>query len=268
MGKTRHNGEEVWIVGAGRVGKLIAAGERADGCEVTLFDTEPGTCRLGNFRFNITTGPQSGSPDRLWFCVPDDLLEKLVNEWRSAGVQPKLTLHTSGWHSTELLAPISGAIGDRVSLHPMRSVLGKRDDELAGALISVAGTNRGSVWAKGFCERRKAYAITIETSEKPSLHLICQFAANFPFAIMAAIESLSESTQISRGRLVQAVEEMIIRSTHNAVVNSAAAAATGPVARGDAKTVAASLKALEGNPALHKFYQSYVEVLQEAIAKA
>ncbi len=257
--------ETVWIVGAGRVGLLIAAAERKNESHVTLFDTKATTEKIGSHRFRVNHEIHAGEPDRIWFCVPDDKLSDIIETWRDAGAKPKMALHTSGWHSPELLKPLFNDDGEYLSFHPMRSLLGKNPEEWKNSLINLSGTSEAIKWGKTFCELIECKAIVVRAEEKPFIHLISQLAANVPFALVASIEQLSETTSLPKGVLSRVVFEMVNNATLNALRVGAVNAATGPVARGDEHTIRNGLQALEPYPAARAFYEAYVKCLQAAI---
>ncbi len=260
-----NDSEQAWIIGSGRVGRLIAIAERKYGSKIRLFDVTQGIVLIDDAQFTIEAGIFSGTPDRVWFCVPDDYLDQVIADWLKAGLHPKMALHTSGWHLPYALEPLVGASGEYAAVHPLRSLLGQSIDELIGVVFALAGTEGACNWAHEFSKSTGCFSVVIKPEEKPLVHLISQFASNLPFAMVAAIEQLSRSTSLPPELITRVVSEMVMRSTQNALELGAANAATGPVARNDRKMVSEAMKKLEPYPELQAFYKAYADLLRAAM---
>ena len=87
-------------------------------------------------------------------------------------------------------------------------------------------------------------SFTIDAAERPSYHAHCVMAGNFTTLLWRKLFDLLE------GRLgipADAAYPFLTQTVHNLIANPDSAL-TGPLARGDAATVAANLGALEGDP--------------------
>ena len=254
--------EESWIVGVGRVGKHIAAAEEANGIAVRLFDARRRSVTIDGKKKSIDRGPMPGSPQRMWFCMPDEEIEYAINEWAAAGAKPIVAVHVSGWNSPDLLIPVSA---ERLSFHPMRSLPGKKPDELIGASVSLCGTPNAVDWGKWFVKSISGKAVVVKDTEKAWLHLICQLAANVPFATLAAIERVSKQVSVPKRFLQNAVQEMMAGTIANGLTYGVSGAATGPVARGNIHAVKATMTKLETDPLVQAYYRAYSRLLAEVL---
>jgi predicted short-subunit dehydrogenase-like oxidoreductase (DUF2520 family) len=212
------------VIGAGRVGtvvadrlgaRLVAHGERADlrGCTLLAIAT----------------------PDAAIAAVCADLAPRLE---AGAGV-----VHFSGGTSIDALA---AAPGPRASVHPLQTVWPQRGpDQLEGAHAAITGD-----WELG-AGLARAVGMTpfaLADEAKPVYHAASVIASNYLVTLTHAAVSLLGRAGLEREAALTALAPLQHRS-----VDVAGLPPTGPIARGDAATVAAHLQAV--GPELEPIYR-------------
>jgi predicted short-subunit dehydrogenase-like oxidoreductase (DUF2520 family) len=213
------------VIGAGRVGSVVAArlGARlvAHGESADL-----GSCRL----LAIAT------PDAAIAGVCAELAPRLEP---GAGV-----VHFSGATSVEALAAASGP---RASVHPLQTVWADRGPgQLEGAHAAVTGD-----WDLGAGLARNLGMIPFALADdaKPVYHAASVFASNYLVTLTHAAVVLLQRAGLEREAALTA-----LRPLQHRTVDVAGLPPTGPIARGDAATVAAHLRAV--GPELEPLYRA------------
>jgi len=206
------------IVGAGRLGTALAAALRASGL--------------------VIDGPLGRGIDpvgagAVLLCVPDAEIAAAA-----ARVPPGvLAGHCSGANG---LGVLDGH--EAFSLHPMTTVTAGGVARFAGAGAAVAGsTPRALAIAHELAERLGMRATAVADEDRAAYHAAASIASNFLVTLEGAAERLAATAGVERELLAPLVRAAV----ENWVRLGAAAALTGPVARGDAATVARQRAAVE-----------------------
>ena len=213
------------VIGAGRVGTVAAA-------------------RLGARLFARGEDPDLGGCRLLLIATPDAAIAEVCN-----ALAPRLdpgagVVHFSGGTS---VAALAAAAGPRASVHPLQTVWPDRGpDQLEGAHAAVTGDwelGAGVAGALGMTP----FALADEA--KPAYHAASVFASNYVVTLTHAAVSLLERTGLEREAALA-----VLRPLQHRTIDVAGSPPTGPIARGDAATVAAHLRAV--GPELEPLYRA------------
>jgi predicted short-subunit dehydrogenase-like oxidoreductase (DUF2520 family) len=227
------------VVGAGRVGTAIAAGLQA-----------PPPLRRGE--------PIPSDADVVLLCVPDAQIATAV-----AVVPPgPLVGHCSG--ATGL-----GALGERerFSLHPLMSIaVGSGPEVLRGAGCAIdASTPRALAVASTLAHALGMRPASVSAADRVAYHAAASIASNFLVALEAAAERLGATAGIGREQLAP----LVLQSAADWAARGPERALTGPIARGDAQTVAAQRAAVaQRTPELLALWDALAAVTGEVAAAA
>jgi len=213
------------VIGAGRVGTVVAA-------------------RLGARLFARGEDPALGGCRLLLIATPDAAIAE-VCETLAPRLDPEAgVVHFSGGTS---VAALAAAAGPRASVHPLQTVWPDRGpDQLEGAHAAVTGDwelGAGVAGALGMTP----FALADEA--KPAYHAASVFASNYVVTLTHAAVSLLERTGLEREAALAA-----LRPLQHRTIDVAGSPPTGPIARGDAATVAAHLRAV--GPELEPLYRA------------
>lgn len=202
--------ESVAIVGDGRVGRAVAAALTDAGIQV---------------RGPLGRGADTAGEAVVLLAVPDAEIAAAA-----ASVEPgTLVGHFSGATSLEPLA-----VHDGFSIHPLATVTGA-ETSFAGVPAAVSGaTARAIAVARGLAMALGMRPFEIADADRVAYHAAASIASNFALALEHFAEQLAASAGVGRDALGPLVRATI----DNWQRDGAAAALTGPIARGDEETVA------------------------------
>jgi predicted short-subunit dehydrogenase-like oxidoreductase (DUF2520 family) len=234
--------ERVAIVGNGRLGNALANALRAAGVQVNG---------------PLNRGEAPGEADAVLLCVPDGEIGA------AAGAVPAglAVGHCSGATGLDVLAG-----HDAFSLHPLMTVTADAAaTTFAGAGAAVAGSTPAMLeLARGLARRLGMRPIEIAPGDRTAYHAAASIASNFLVTLEAAAERLAATVGMEREDLVP----LIGATVENWSRLGGERALTGPVARGDERTVAAQRQAIaERAPDLLALFDTMVDATR-ALATA
>jgi predicted short-subunit dehydrogenase-like oxidoreductase (DUF2520 family) len=217
----------VCVVGAGRVGKAIAA-------------------RLSERVPTRTTGREldCGDADLVLLCVPDRAISEAA---RALPLGPWLA-HTSGAQSLEALAPHER----RFSLHPLQTfTLDLGPEQLDGAWAAITGeSDRALGSARELAELLGLVPFELEDDERALYHA----AAHFASAFLVTLHEVALELMQGVGAPPEALEPLMRRTMDNGFRH------TGPLVRGDWETIERHLEAIGARrPQLVALYRALAE---------
>jgi predicted short-subunit dehydrogenase-like oxidoreductase (DUF2520 family) len=240
----------VGAIGAGRVGAVLAAalaraGHRVVAVSAVSRESRARAERLVPTAEVLPADQVAGVAELLLLAVPDDALAGLVAGLASSGSLRRGTMvaHTSGSHGIDVLEPLVGAGALPLALHPVMTFTGTEVDlqRLDGACFGVTTMEPLRPVAEALVIEMGGEPVWIEEALRPMYHAGLAFGANNLVTLVAEASDLLrragvEHPQRMLGPLLGAALDNSLRSGDRAL--------TGPVARGDAGTVAAHLQAI------------------------
>lgn len=206
----------VAIVGAGRLGTAFARALEAAGLDVH------GPLRRG----------ETAVADVALLCVPDDEIAAAA----AAGHRCRFIGHTSG--ATPLTA-LAGSGAQAFGLHPLQTFAGGDGPErflLVGCAIAGETPEAVDV-ARGLAETLGMQPLEIEDGQRAAYHAAASVASNFLVTLQAMAEELAEGAGLARDEARALLAPLVRTTVENWAVQGPERALTGPVARGDEKTV-------------------------------
>ncbi|MEU2365505.1 DUF2520 domain-containing protein [Streptomyces noursei] len=240
----------VGVVGAGRVGPALAAALQLAGHRpVAVSGVSDASVRRAAEMLPgvplVTPGEVLARADLVLLTVPDDALADLVAGLVETGaVRPgQLLVHTSGRFGTAVLEPATRAGALPLALHPAMTFTGTSVDvqRLAGCPFGVTAPQELRMAAEALVIEMGGEPEWIAESARPLYHAALAIGANYLVTLVAqAMELLQKAG-------VQAPDRMLgplLGAALDNALRSGDAALTGPVARGDAGTVAAHVAEL------------------------
>ena len=232
------------IIGRGRVGSSLAAAAEAAGIPARLTASAD------------AADAASGATAAL-LCVPDEAISDVAAAVATAEVAPGLVGHTSGANTLDALDPATAAGAAAFSLHPLQTFPGP-DTAVAGIPAAIAGSTEG---AEGFAESL-AHALgmrpfPVSEDQRAAYHAAASIASNFLIALEESAAGLLDEAGIEDGR--ELLAPLVLATAANWAEHGGDAL-TGPIARGDHKTVERHLAALtESAPELIPMYEALAE---------
>ena len=240
----------VGVVGAGRVGSILAAALGRAGHEIVavsaVSDTSVRRVRRNLPGVAIRPPPEVvAAADLVLLTVPDDVLPGLVTGLAATGaaLEGRLVAHASGRHGLAVLEPAVRAGALPLALHPVMTFTGRPDDidRLAGISFGVTAPDSLRLAAEALVVEMGGEPVFIAEERRGLYHAALASAANHLVTLVVQAAGLLREAGVDEparmlGPLLQAALD-------NAL-DLGDAALTGPVARGDADTVASHVEAL------------------------
>lgn len=243
----------VGLVGAGRAGSALAAGLARAGHRIvgatTSSHTWPLLARLGDVP-RLPADEVCAAADLVLLTVPDDTLPDLVSGLAVTGAfRPgQLVVHAAGRYGLDVLAPASEAGVAPIALHPAMTFTGAESDvsRLTGCCVAVTASDDWRVVGEALALEIGGEPVFVPDEFRTQWHVALTHGANHLVTLIGQSLDLLAAAGVEHpdhvlGPLVTAALENTLRTGDRAL--------TGPVARGDAGTLAAHLASLGSDPA-------------------
>lgn len=251
----------VGVIGAGRAGAVLAAALRRAGHEVIGVTAVSDLSRLRAEALlpgvPVLPPPEAVlDADLVLIAVPDDTLPGLVTGLAEVGAlhAGQFLVHPSGRYGIGVLAPVHGAVP--LALHPVMTFTGTSLDldRLADCPFGVTAPEGARPIAEALVVEMGGDPVWVPEEARPAYHAAVAFGANYLQAVV--LESLAALRSAGMADPARLMGPLLSASLDNALRHGDTAL-TGPVARGDADTVAAHLAAMAAiSPAAAAAYRS------------
>ena len=235
---------EVGIVGAGRVGAvlgaaLVRAGHRVTGVSaVSEASLERAATLLPGVPVRPIPEVVSGA-HLVVLAVPDDALADLVAGLSSTGTftPGQLVMHTSGAHGIGVFEAAAGSDIVPLALHPAMTFTGTAVDldRLHDCCFGVTTVDMARPLGEALVIEMGGDPVWIPEDERVTYHAALAHGANHLVTLVAqSMQLLTEAGVEDPARVLEPLLSAALSNT----LQLGDAALTGPVARGDAGTVA------------------------------
>lgn len=252
-------GDNVVIVGAGRIGLALGSGLMEAGAAARLtyfgrrmeppphplFDTEG-----GRVEYRMGPRPLPDETTLLLLAVPDSVLATVANELALAGPAPAgcAALHLAGALSTDALAPLHEMGYSVGSLHPLQAVADpwSSSERLVGAAWAVAGEPGAMAAGRRIASALGGRTLVIPPVFRPLYHASASAASNFLVALLSFSVRLLVQAGVDEREALPSLLPLVRGTLDNLEKLGPSSALTGPIARGDVDTVRLHLSRLSG----------------------
>ena len=269
---SRETGLRVGVVGAGRVGAVLAAALRVAGHEIVAAagESDASRARIADLLPGVPTLKPTAvarACDLLLLTVPDDMLGNVVTTLSDAGaVRPgQYVVHTSGRHGLDVLAP-AVAVGARViAMHPAMTFSGTAIDldRLAGCVFGLTAEPAERPLAEALVADLGGSPMWVPEEMRTLYHAGLAHGANHLVTLVTqAMEILAAAGADDPAGTLR---PLLTAALDNAL-EQGDAALTGPIVRGDVNTVRAHLADIRANAP--QTLTSYVVLARNTLDRA
>jgi len=261
---------DVGIVGTGRVGAVLGAALHEAGHRLVAVSavSEQSRARAAALLPGIpimTVEEVIARSELVLLTVPDDALPSLVTGLTSTGSWQagQLVVHTSGRYGMAIFEAASGHHILGLALHPAMTFTGTSMDllRLPDCSFGITAPQALRAVAETLVLEMGGEPVWIEEEARPMYHTGLAHGANHLVTLVA------QAMQVLASAGVQDPQRLIAPLLHAALDNALRlgdGALTGPVARGDAGTVAAHLAQLsEQTPDIRPTYVALARATAE-----
>lgn len=193
----------------------------------------------------LAVGPLVSASDLVLLTVPDDVLPELVAGLATTrAITPgQFMVHAAGRYGVSVLDPVTECGALPLALHPVMTFTGARTDldRLSGTPFGVTAPEVLRPVAEALVLEMGGDPVWVPEGARPVYHAALASSANHLVTLVA--QSLDLLGQVGVDDPAGLVRPLLRAALDN-VLEHGDAALTGPVARGDARTVAAHLQAI------------------------
>ena len=246
----------IGIIGAGALGTNLAAalaavGWRVDAvCSRSNASAQSLAARIPGC---VAEAEAQSVADRcriVFLTVPDDAIAKVASSIE--GPSETAAVHCSGAGTVSLLSPAVRDGAHRGSLHPLQSfvALPKENafDIARARLKGVTFAVEGSGWLREALEAMASdlggHTIAVDPSNRPLYHASAVMSCGILIALLRSAASLWQQMGIKEDEAFRGIFPLARTTLENAADIGPQSATTGPVPRGDVKTIRQHLEAL------------------------
>ena len=237
----------VGVVGAGRVGAVLAAALRSAGHDVVAAagESDASRARIAALLPGVpATKPSDAArrSDLLLLTVPDDMLPNVVAMLSASGAihAGQVVAHTSGRHGLAVLAP-AAAVGARtIALHPAMTFTGTDVDlpRLTGCVFGVTAPPAERALAESLVTDLGGRTTWVADELRTLYHAGLAHGANHLVTLVSEAMELLGASGVDDPAAT--LRPLLTAALDNAL-GAGDAALTGPIVRGDVETVRAHL---------------------------
>jgi predicted short-subunit dehydrogenase-like oxidoreductase (DUF2520 family) len=183
-------------------------------------------------------------------------------------------VHASGALGSDVLSPVAKKGGHILSLHPIQLFpRGTAHRHAAGRLSKIyyglEGDEAGIATGRILVTDLGGKVLLIPRELKPLYHVACVIASNYLVALMSLLEEISGKLELGSASFMDVFDSLIVSTLDAVRASSPREALTGPIERGDVRTVRLHLRELNRTlPYLIPFYTVMgMETIRLAIKK-
>ncbi|MDT0182749.1 DUF2520 domain-containing protein [Microbacterium sp. ARD31] len=262
----------VGVIGAGRVGAVLAAALRRAGHDIVATAGESDASRgriaalLPGVRIAKPTDVARAS-ELLLLTVPDDMLANVVTVLSHSGAihEGQVVVHTSGRHGLAVLEP-ARAVGARtIAMHPAMTFTGTEVDlpRLAGCVFGITAAPGDRELTEALVADLGGRPMWVPEDRRTMYHAGLAHGANH---LVTLVSEAMEILSAAGAEDPAATLRPLLSAALNNALEHGDAALTGPIVRGDVETVRAHVADLVANAP--QTLSSYVAMARATLDRA
>jgi predicted short-subunit dehydrogenase-like oxidoreductase (DUF2520 family) len=233
----------VGVIGAGRVGAVLAAALRAAGHEVVAAagESDASRRRIETLLPDVPVLRPSAvarASDLLMLTVPDDMLPNVVAMLSASGAirDDQVVLHTSGRHGLAVLAPAAGRGARVLAIHPAMTFTGTQVDlsRLAGCSFGVTAGLGEQALAERLVADLGGRITWVPEDKRTLYHAALAHGANH---LVTLVTEAAEMLAASGAEDPAGTLRPLLAAALDNALDLGDTALTGPIVRGDVETV-------------------------------
>ncbi len=262
----------VGVIGAGRVGTVLAAKFRAAGHPITAVSGRSDAARLRVETMLpgveiVEPSEVAARSDIVILSVPDDSLIRVAEELAASGVVSpgQVVMHTSGRHGLEALAALTRQGALPIAFHPAMTFTGTDVDLDRTCVFGLTA----SEWVHGLAELLVAElggtAMWVDEANRALYHAALAHGANHLVTLVSQSMDLLRSAGAADPA---AVLRPLLSAALDNTLAYGDAALTGPVVRGDVTTIRAHVDAFAQSNIDDSTVDTYLELARATADRA
>lgn len=251
------------IVGPGNLGSALTTELARIGYPLRQIVSRPDSAGLSVARTlarrvkaqHVFLGQAMLDSDIVWITVPDDAIAQVAGQLAATqSWKGKIVLHPSGAMTSDELSALKKKGAKIASAHPMMTFVRGRKPRWRDVPFDIEGDIAAVRAAHEIASTLGASPFVLQKRHKTLYHAFGSFASPLVIALMSAMEQVAEAAGVPTGKAKQMIEPLLSRTLDNYMKRDAASAFSGPLVRGDVKTVRKHLVELKRTPEARAVY--------------
>jgi predicted short-subunit dehydrogenase-like oxidoreductase (DUF2520 family) len=204
------------------------------------------------------------SPANIWLiATPDDAISAVSESLSATGVLRKgdIVFHCSGSLNSQILSTTANS-AFRASVHPIHSFANPENSlaDFSGTACGIEGELGATKILTALFSAIGGECFSLNANKKALYHAATVMACNNLISLLSLSQQMLEAADIDRDTSGHLLQPLIENSLNNYFRRGDIDALTGPISRGDSKTVAAHLDSLKEHPQWQKIYSSLGDI--------
>lgn len=267
-----------FVVGAGPVATALAGALRLGGVPVLgLWARRAAQARAAGSTAGVAAF-SSAPPDIMLeseviiLAVNDASITEVAQTLVGTGLINKrhVLLHCAGAASAQdVLGEVAGSVKGIGTMHPLSAIADGKTAmrALRGTVFGIEGDAIGRAAAQRLVTALQGVVLPLEGSQMAAYHAAAAIASNYVVAAIDAAAQILATAGVAADKAALALVPLAEGALRNVTAHGTTAGLTGPIRRGDAKTIQRHLEALRGKPELVETYRALARQAVEIAAR-
>lgn len=164
-------------------------------------------------------------------------------------------VHCSGTKSAESLQPLKSKGAIVAAFHPLQTFTDQaQPKDFKDVYFSLQGDRSAFPVLQKVAQKIESQTFEVTKEQKSHLHAAAVMASNYLTVLLNSSIEIAEHGGLDADQIKKALLPLVRSTIHNNEKQSAAEVLTGPIKRGDIKTIEQHLSLLDGLPELRDLY--------------
>lgn len=245
---------KIGFIGAGKVGFSLGKYLKINNVTVTGYysmnedSSKKASIFTGTKQFNNLNEIINES-DTIFITTPDGEIKSVWNEIKELSIKNKVICHCSGSLSSQIFSDINqyGAYG--YSIHPMFAISDKYNSykSLNEAFITIEGHSKYREEFYNLISSLGNGVLVIDKNNKPLYHAASVTVSNLVLGLINTAVKQLKQCGFEEKMAIRALEPLIFFNVENIRDKGIVSSLTGPIERGDIKTIENNCNALNND---------------------
>lgn len=249
---------QIGFIGAGKVGTALAYLLKRAGYQITGIYSRGSAFEAAEFAGIKEYADYSSlltDSDAVFLTVSDGAIAAVAAEIAPYVKPGQYFIHCSGALTADIMQPCRAKGGLLYSLHPLQSFADRQNAvlNLPGSFFSGQGDAEVKSLALAIAAALQGTFVEISAQGKALYHAGACVASNYLVALIDFAQSLYAEIGIPPEKSIKALQPLLAGTLQNISQLGTVQALTGPIARGDAQTLAVHLQQMN-NPLTRNLY--------------
>ena len=258
--------KSISFIGAGKVATTLGVYFKSKGFEIAGYYSR-------NYESSLSASAQTDShaykdlkslldaAEMVWITTPDDQISAVVSQITSISVadkKEKIVMHASGVHSLSILNPLVKSGYNIATAHPLMAFnsIESSIQKIDSAWFAIEEMPDNDFSLEAFFKQCGNKTFKIDSDKKTLYHAAACVLSNYMVTLLDASYRIFEQSGMRKDDIQEATIPLLESVMENLKGKSCADALTGPIKRGDNKTIEMHLKSLNAEmPEMVELYK-------------